>query len=183
MRGSVLGFLVVLSAARAQDLGGPPPEDPKARFHGTFDYTGDPHEQQERQDAIARSTKGAFFLIRGAVGSRVNDKTRIAPVLTYEFPAGKVRAVATGPKGLTVVESPDDGTRVPQRIDGEMIGVSQVFLGDTLMQKFTAQDGERTNEMRIDPSGKLLLVNVTVRSEKLPHPLAYALTYRRRAGL
>jgi hypothetical protein len=196
LRGVVLALGVSASAAQAQGQGGSAApvqnsaaaaasaqeqvQDPKARFAGTFEYAGDPREQQERQDAIARSTEGAFFLIRGAVGSRVNDKTRIAPILTYEFPAGRVRAVASGPKGLTVVESPDDGRQVPQNIDGETIGVSQLFRGDELVQTFTAKDGVRTNEMKIDSTGKLLLVKVTVKSDKLPHPLLYGLTYRRR---
>ena len=150
--------------------------DVKQQFAGKYVYSGDEAEKAARETAISDATNGVFFVIRGIVGARVNDKTRIAPELGFSFPAGKISAASPGRPDIVTA---DDGTTTPINIDGEKIDVSQVFKSAALHQTFTASDGVRTNVMTLEDGGKILKVKVKVKSGKLPHDLIYSLTYKR----
>lgn len=76
------------------------------------------------------------------------------------------------------IRMPGDGRSISwQREDGEQFLVSARTEGDKLIQHFKGQDGERTNVFRRDGQGGLVL-EVTVKSSKLPKPLTYTLMYR-----
>lgn len=74
---------------------------------------------------------------------------------------------------------PLDGRSVKwTREDGEQFDVSAKLQGDTLVQTFLAEDGQRTNAFSLGTDGKLLL-RVTLTSPQLPEPVRYQLSYRR----
>ena len=74
---------------------------------------------------------------------------------------------------------PLDGRSVKwTRDDGEQFDVSAKLQGDTLVQTFAAEDGQRTNAFSLGADGKLLL-QVTLTSPQLPEPVRYQLSYRR----
>jgi hypothetical protein len=182
---TLLWIGLLLGASDAGSETAPPAPTPPAvaeapdyrqQFSGTFVYSGGEAEKAARETAIADATNGVFFVIRGIVGARVNDKTKISPELTFSFPAGKISAASPGRPDIV---TPDDGSKVTLNIDGEKIDVSQTLKGPTLTQIFTAGDGVRTNVMTVEEGGKAVKVKVTVKSGKLPHNLIYGLTYKR----
>ena len=46
------------------------------------------------------------------------------------------------------------------------------------MQTYKAEDGERANRFHFDPKTRTLSLLVTVKSQKLPKPIDYTLTYK-----
>jgi hypothetical protein len=74
---------------------------------------------------------------------------------------------------------PADGAAVPwKREDGEVFRISARQDGEDLVQRFQAEDGERTNVFHVDPATRTLRLTVTVASGKLPRPLTYTLSYK-----
>ncbi|MDP2875758.1 MAG: hypothetical protein Q8O00_06200 [Holophaga sp.] len=65
------------------------------------------------------------------------------------------------------------------REDGEKFMVSAKPSIDTLVQHYQGEDGERENRLRVDATGKNLTIEVVVKSQKLPKPLTYTLSYVR----
>jgi hypothetical protein len=80
----------------------------------------------------------------------------------------------------TPIRVPADGQAVAwTREDGEKFMVSLKLAATELLQHYQGVDGERSNRFRVDATGKLLSLDVTVKSQKLPAPLVYTLSYSR----
>lgn len=78
------------------------------------------------------------------------------------------------------IRVPSDGKAIPwTREDGEKFMVSVKAGADALTQHYQGEDGERSNLFRVDGAGKALSLEVTVKSQKLPKPLVYTLSYTR----
>jgi len=79
----------------------------------------------------------------------------------------------------TPVLMPADGTSAKwTRDDGERFDVTGKLQTETLVQTFTAEDGQRVNTFSVGADGKLTL-QVTLTSLQLPAPVSYQLAYRR----
>ncbi len=78
------------------------------------------------------------------------------------------------------IRMPADGKAIPwTREDGEKFMVSVKTQGDSFSQHYQGEDGERSNLFRVGATGKVLTLEVTVKSQKLPKPLVYTLPYSR----
>jgi len=78
------------------------------------------------------------------------------------------------------VVTPANGTIVKWvREDGEQLDVSTEWRGESLIQTFRADDGQRENRYTLGADGRTLTLGVTITSPRLPAPLTYALTYRK----
>jgi hypothetical protein len=78
-----------------------------------------------------------------------------------------------------VMRMPADGTPVTwTRDDGEKLTLAAHQAGEDLEQTFTAGDGQRTNVFHVDPGARLLRLQVTVSSPRLPGPVAYTIDYQ-----
>ena len=74
---------------------------------------------------------------------------------------------------------PADGKAVSwKREDGEVFQISAHTNGESLIQTYHAEDGERINQFHLDPKSGVLSLHVTVKSHKLPNPVVYTLTYK-----
>ncbi len=94
--------------------------------------------------------------------------TRSGTEITFQFEERQPLRVASDGKPMAWT-----------REDGEKFMVSVKFSPDGLVQHYQGEDGERTNQFRVDAAGKNLTLNVTVKSQKLPKPLVYSLSYVR----
>lgn len=73
--------------------------------------------------------------------------------------------------------TPAAGTPVRwRREDGETLNVSTRWNGQSLVQTFAAEDGQRVNTYTMNPDGTMTIA-VTVTSGRLPRPLTYRLVY------
>jgi hypothetical protein len=76
--------------------------------------------------------------------------------------------------------SPANGTPVQwRREDGEMLQLSTEWENGRLEQTFKAEDGQRVNTFSISEDGRVLSLDVTVSSPRLPQPLHYKLVFNR----
>ena len=74
---------------------------------------------------------------------------------------------------------PADGTPVAWfRNAGERLMVMARMNGEDLEQTYQTPEGERTTVFHVDPDSRLLRLQVTVRSGRLPAPLTYTVAYR-----
>jgi hypothetical protein len=65
------------------------------------------------------------------------------------------------------------------REDGEIFDVSAEWRGTELIQTFKAKDGARVNTFRLSGEGTELALEVEIKSEQLPKPVTYTLSFRR----
>ncbi len=74
---------------------------------------------------------------------------------------------------------PANGAAVPwKREDGDKFLISAAADKDDLVQRYKAEDGERTNVFHLDPASRTMTLTVTVTSAKLPRPVVYTITYK-----
>jgi hypothetical protein len=115
-------------------------------------------------------------------------------------PIARSRLTQTNPNvtRVEIVRVDDDitiqlGTRKPatarpggaavkwMRDDDEVFDLSLAWEGTTLVQSFSAPDGQRVNRYMLSSDGNTLTLDVTVMSERLKKPMKYTLTFIREA--
>lgn len=101
----------------------------------------------------------------------VNNTVRIIPSgdeLITDFDGRTYRAPTTGE-----AEQAKDP-------DGKLVAVSYRAVGDTLKSRYVAEDGEKRIDFKRTPDGHGMIMHVTVISEKLPAPIKYSLSYKKK---
>jgi len=163
LRSKFIPFLSLTACLTAQDAG----------WLGTWKLASTPNIGA----AIERCTDEMSFIKRPIARSRLK---KLNPA--YQ------RIVLTRVGGEFVIQFeerqpirlPADGKAVAwTREDGEKFLVSARPSVDALAQHYQGEDGERDNRFRVDPGGKALTLDVIVKSQKLPKPLTYSITYSR----
>ena len=149
--------------------------DPRPGYTGLFKFTGGARERKAHDAAIERATEDLFFVIRGVARSRLRERTAIAEWVHFEFPDTRIKATVPGHAAAV---SPASGAPTRFKVDDEVVELRQYFADGHLVQRFTAEDGSRTNDYTLDAKGAITM-RVTVKSPKLPKPLRYTLTYAR----
>ena len=92
------------------------------------------------------------------------DADRFTPVDATLIPTGELAPVAGTP--LDFRKPTAVGARIEQK-------------DEQLVQTFKNEEGQRTNTYKLSPDGKTLTLEVELRSERLPEPVRYALTFQR----
>ncbi len=127
--------------------------------------------------AILRCTESMSFLTRPIARGRLTKLNPAYQRLSLRRLGEDFELQFDGRPPLRL---PADGRAVPwTREDGESFLVSARPEAGRLLQHYQGADGERSNVFRMDPSGKTLSLEVTVKSRKLPAPLVYTLRYAR----
>lgn len=178
----VVTALVPAVTASADEPAAPAPDaSPTAardRFAGSYAYAGGDKQLQARDAAIEKATDSMFFATRGIARGRVRDKTVIRAQIGFSFAGGMITGTASDVGAAT---SPETGAPVPYKAGSETVQLSQKILPDgRLFQTFTASDGSRSNTYVLSPDGKTINIFITLKSEKLPRPISYTLTYLRK---
>lgn len=96
-------------------------------------------------------------------------------------------AIDTQPDAITVtfdarkpVRTPANGATIRwTRDDGVLFDVHAQLENDRLRQSFTNPSGTRINVFTLSPDGRTLTLDVELRSERLPAPVQYRLTFER----
>lgn len=127
--------------------------------------------------AIERCTQEMSFIKRPIARSRLK---KLNPAYQRIVLARSGDAFAIQFEDRQPIRIPVDGKAIPWiREDGEKFLVSVKPGPDALVQHYQGEDGERSNRFILDATGKSLTLEVTVKSQKLPQPLVYALVYIR----
>ncbi len=190
----VAAALAALSAglaADAQDAGAPtttttaalaaaPPSGLtlRQRLQGLFRPTPGPGNAQRRDEGITRAVDALFLLIRPMARSRITDANPVFPTVRIAFYDGLID-VATPPVSA---RSPETGARATVRgLDGETNQLVQTFTSDALVQTSWREAGSRTTRFVPSADGQRLTLHVQIRSERLPVPVRYTMSYARAA--
>lgn len=142
-------------------------------YLGKYRFAGGEAERQSVIDAIDDVVDDMNVLVRSIARGRLQDSNKIP------------ERVSIAKKGDKMVISFDD-RHYEARLDGrpvEVIGITGDPLrhrvqieSSSLHESFRGEKGNRDNTF--DRSGDTLRIDVLIRSEKLPKPLRYRLTYR-----
>jgi hypothetical protein len=150
--------------------------DPRLRLAGVYRYTNDPRDAAALDAAADRATDGMSFFIRGIARGRLREGLHPQPTITLTFAGGTI-AIETQRGRL---QAPDTGATVTVRgHDGHPVRVSHRLVGDGIVQLLAADQMNCRTEYHLSADGRTLTMRVLVTTPQLPHPITYALVYRR----
>ncbi len=163
-----VAFMLAVGPAGAQD-------DGRARLLGTF--ANDAQSAEMIRTAIDAAVAKMSFVTRPIARGRLRKANvahkRVALARTEQ-------EISVTFDAYTPVRMPADGrTAKWTRDDGETFDVTASWSGDSLVQTFKGEDGQRTNTFRVGPDAAALTVQVEVTSPRLPAPVRYSLTFTR----
>jgi hypothetical protein len=148
-----------LEAAMAATEGGSEATDPAvAPFVGTYRSVGGEQQLSLRDEAIDAATADMNILSRTIARDKLRETTPIAKKVVFAG-QGKLLTISADERSFTA------------STDGSVAKVKEIE------QKFAGDGKVRINRYRLD--GRKLIVSVTIRSDKLPKPVEYELTYER----
>ncbi len=156
----------------------PPPPPPQARLVGTYRYAGGSSQRQRLKDAIDSAVQQLNALIRGIGRRRLNESNQIRDQIKISVDGDKVTTTFTPGGTLTTTLG---APAIPWTTDtGNAVKAKAKMVKGRLVQDFKSEDGARRSVYTLDKSGDTLTLSVTISSDRLPEPLKYALTYKRR---
>ena len=125
--------------------------------------------------AIDAAVRSMSFVIRPVARGRLRRTNVPYQRLRLDVTPEEITTVADGGKPVV---TPSSGRMVKWvREDGEELNVSTAWRGESLLQTFRADDGQRENHYTLGADGRTLTLGVTVTSPRLPAPVQYTLTY------
>jgi hypothetical protein len=128
--------------------------------------------------AIDRTVAHMNFITRPIARSRLN---KVNPRPTRLQVAVQADSVSVAFDDGNPVVTPLNGNTIPwsNPLTHETDQARGSVVADTIRQTLAAPDGERENALVFSDGGTRLHLTVTVRSHRLPRPLAYELVFRR----
>jgi hypothetical protein len=139
-------------------------------FTGVWKYAAD----SGIAAAIEGTVKDMNFIKRPIARGRLKDTNPTYQKVTMAIGA---QEISIQYDARNPIKTPADGRAVPwTREDGKVFQVTAKADGARLVQTFKNSEGERTNIWQVGADKKLLLT-VTVKSESLPKPLTYTITF------
>jgi hypothetical protein len=170
----VFGLMLWLPAL-AQDSD----ESIEKKFSGAYELTLSKEQARKKIDRAIESVVAEMnFIKRPFARSALEDKTEPCTDLALAFPGDKI-SVTCDSKPATV--SPADDTIVNYKAqDGETYKVSQKHSGRIVRQTFHGEEGKRINTMLLSEKGDTIEMSVRIESGRLPKPLEYELTFKKK---
>lgn len=151
----------------------------REQFSGTFEVEGGKAQARNKINrAIEPIVDDMPFYKQPWADDKLEAKTVPCASLDISFPGDDIamecdnRPVYKSPMGNETVQYTAE--------DGSVYKLSQNLEERTLTQTFVSEDGERTNTLRLTPSGETILMRVKLVSDQLPRPLEYNLTYEKK---
>jgi hypothetical protein len=147
----------------------------ESSMRGTF--TLDRAQSDDVNRAIETAVSKMSFVTRPIARGRLRRTNQPYQRVTINFTQSEITVTTDQRRPIT---SPANGQPVKwTREDGEVFDLSTEWQTGRLVQSFRAEDGSRTNTFSISADGRVLTMNVTIRSPRLASPLTYKLVYNR----
>ena len=147
-----------------------------AAFTGAWTYSRDAHEKSMRCESIDQATNDISRLIRARMRQGLQDKTE--PVAEIILNDRVDRVTVTG-RNRDVTFTTDGS---PNRVQTEH-GIATIRAkrkDGKLVVTSEAPNGTQTTEYRLSEDGTELVLEVSISSDKLPKPVRFRTTYRRK---
>jgi hypothetical protein len=117
-------------------------------------------------------------LIRGIARKKLLEVNAVIPSLGFSLDGDPLRASYIKGK---LCESPANGKTVDWVNQfGDTVNLSQKYQGGKLVQRISDDNGARTNTYRFSEDGSKMTMSVEITAKRLPKPVRYKLTYRRK---
>jgi hypothetical protein len=148
-----------------------------ARFERSYRYSGGEAGKKAIEAAVEETVRKMNPLIRSIARRRMLEANAVIPELGFKLSGDMIVASYVGGR---IVEAPADGRAVSWTDQfGDAIRVSHRLRGDVLVQTMVGSKGDRRNHYQFADDGQTMTMSVEIRSDKLPAPLRYSVTYRR----
>jgi hypothetical protein len=172
-------------APAAEPAPAPAPTPPAApavpeqqRFAGSYAYAGGQAQRDGIADAVETSVMALSVFIRPIARKKITEGNPLREQLTIKV-VDKTVTVSFGPD--RTVTGQIDGPPVPWTGDlGDPLNVTFTLVKGRLVMFCKADSGSRRNVFTLNEAGDKVTLSVTMSSERLPVPIKYALTYRRK---
>lgn len=177
-----LAIAAVMSVGGALPAVGQDKDDEQSiqeAFSGTYEVEdGKAAARKKINRSIDTVVDDMLFIKRPWAEDKLQAKTVPCATLDISFPGDDI---AVKCDGRPVYKSPQSDEKARYKsAEGAVYALRQHVDGRTLTQTFVSDDGTRTNKLTLTPSGKTLLMSVTLESGRLPRPLQYSLTYEKK---
>lgn len=148
------------------------------RFTGSYAYSGGQAQRDQVAAAIEATVMALNVLFRPLARKRITEGNPLREQVGLAV-AGKSVTVSFGADRKLTGQL--DGPAVPWTSDtGSALTVTFSLVKGRIVMNCVAKDGARRNVFTLDESGDRLTMSVTMSSERLPVPVKYALSYRRK---
>ena len=170
-RNTIALAFVVLSALGGAARAG----EPDAKLAGTYAYAGGDAEKKALSAAIEACVSKMSALARGIARGRLEKGN--APTAEVKISvAGKDITIArTGKPALT---APSDGSKVMRDTVSGPAEISYAVEGSKIVQTQAGKSSTSTNTFSLE--GTTLTISTKIVSPKLPVPVEYKMTYKRK---
>lgn len=153
------------------------PSTDASAFEGHFVLAQPGRAEAAIREAVERSVDDLFFLVRPFARSRLERSTDPCPTLDIRLASGRVSIWCERDEDR-FVSSPDGRPRT-MTFEGKELVLAQTVKSEVIRQRFESDEGERINHYRLEEGGRILRMDVELDSPRLPHPVSYAIRYRR----
>ncbi|MEO6950847.1 MAG: hypothetical protein ABI321_03460 [Polyangia bacterium] len=168
-----MGLVLLLlggAAAAEEGTGG-------ARLGGSYAYVGGEGEIKKMYDAIDVVVGKMNVFIRGIARRRIRKPNMPPPVIELRIGQDNITLARSGHSDMP---APRDGKPAPWRSHEGKFRVSYALDASELVQKLVGQSSHVTKRFMLDPDGTTLRVQTRIESSRLPGPIEFTLTYRRK---
>ncbi len=167
-----LTFTVAATSVEAQDT----PPSQAAFFNGVWVHAGDREEEEERRKAIETTVNRLSVFVRGTARQRLTERTTPAPELELGVEGERLQ-LSSGEERVSLRLGARPVTIERDRRRGDM---SARFDGQRLIVVSEREDGKRETTYTLSPDRQRLTLSVRLSGERLPGPLGFQATYRRK---
>ena len=149
-----------------------------APFVGVYRYAGGPAELAELDKAIDSVVGKMNVMVRWIARRKMRTPNVPTKELILSVHEG---ALTVARPGQPTVSAPADGSPVAWKSnDGDAFTVRHGIEGRVVYQRFEGSQSVSVNHLRLSPDADSLVVETRVESRRLPAPLVFHFTYRRR---
>lgn len=173
--------VVAVWAAMPTDGGASTGQSDLGRISGTYRYVGGEEEVRAVEQAIDEVVDQMNVFIRGIARRRLRAPNLPTNELRITLEDGQIRVVRTGQPEIA---APQSGERVAWRNprNGNELQVAHRVNSDgVLEQSLVGDNGVSTNSFIPSTDGLRLSIRTVIRAEKLPAPIRFSTTYRRKS--
>jgi hypothetical protein len=141
---------------------------------GSYRHTLSPDEDAAFVRAIDAAIAGMSGLEQGLARDRLRDRLAASQTVTVGV-EGDVVVVTT----RTALRGPLDAPTQQPGPNGRTITVLHAVENGALLERVATANGEQTQSLALDASGRTLTLTVIVTSARLPRTLRFTRTYTR----
>ncbi len=149
--------------------------DPKVV--GSYAYAGGSEEKANLSAAIEKVVSQMSAITRGIARSRLEKGNAPTAEVVISTQGHNITIARSGKPPVT---APIDGSKVQQNTTAGVQDVSCTLIGGGLVQDMRGPNSHSTNTFSLAPDGVTLTIRTKIESGRLPGPVLYSMTYKKR---